>query len=249
MYIFRHLVVYLQQMFPACRPRVTGCWDLLHRWELAEPVSHRPPLPKMLLDAMLSLALCWGWKRWAAVTAVAFHGAMRVGEPLRACRRDLLLPEEACLSVEVCFLNVQNPKAGRRGRGQVQHARISDTSAVALCRAAFGSLPPDELLFPAAAATYRRRWDHLLASLYIAPSLRLTPGCLRGGGAVHLYHQDTPVADILWRMRLRHLVTLEHYLQETAALNVMQQLPENARSRIQTCASMYVHNLRPFITT
>lgn len=211
------------------RPQLSPCWDLLTKWELVEPVSHRPPLPKLVLDAFLALALAWGWHRWAAVTALAFHGATRVGEPLKACRADLMLPEEACLDLPVCLLNIRSPKAGRRGKGRVQHARISNEEAVNLARAAFRELLPDDLLYPAAAATYRRRWDALMAALQLPANLGITPGCLRGGGAVFLYHNATPLTDILWRMRLRHLVTLENYLQEVSASNLLQAIPVDVK--------------------
>ena len=76
MHLFRHLVVFCQQQFPAERHQIQPAWELLHRWEAVQPVSHRPRLPKLILDAMLCLALSWGWCRWA------FFGACRVGEPL-----------------------------------------------------------------------------------------------------------------------------------------------------------------------
>ena len=57
MYIYRHLLVYLQQMFPADRASLTGAWSLLQRWELIQPVAHRPPLPRIILDALISLSL------------------------------------------------------------------------------------------------------------------------------------------------------------------------------------------------
>lgn len=64
MYLFRHLVVYLQQRFPEFRPSLITSWDLLARWEIALPVVHRPPMPKLILDAFAALGLCWGWHKW-----------------------------------------------------------------------------------------------------------------------------------------------------------------------------------------
>ena len=238
MYVFRHLVVFLQQLFPAYRHCCADAWDLLVKWEILQPVEHRPPLPKMVLDAMLALGLQWGWKRWCAITALAFHGAMRIGEPLKAVRSDLVLPDEACLLEEVCFLRVASPKPGRRGRGKVQHARIADAFTVRLAVAVFSDLASDQPLYGISPSSYRRRWDKLLAALLIPKAVQLTPGCLRGGGAVFLYHSGTPVTDILWHMRLRHLCTLEYYLQETGASNVLQQLPATAKARVQACARM-----------
>ena len=244
MYIFRHLLVYLQQMFPADRPALAGAWSLLQKWELIQPVAHRPPLPRIILDALVSLSLSWGWLRWAALTSLAFFGVLRVGEPLRAKRSDLLLPEDCGLDREVLFLQIGQPKSGRRGKGRVQHSKVTHSQTIQLARAAFGALSPDDSLYPTTASTYRRRWDKLVETLGIDKKCNLTPGCLRPGGAVFLYHCETPIYDLLWRMRLKHLATLESYLQETAALNVVQQINPVARHKVKSCAAMLPFILR-----
>ena len=69
--------------------------------------------------------------------------------------------------------------------------------------------------------------------------LGLTPGSLRGGGAVAAYRHGWHISDILWQMRLRHSVTLEHYLQEVAAVSVAAELPEQSRGRIRVMAASY----------
>ena len=238
MYLFRHLVVLMQQQFPAERHQITSAWDLLARWELVQPVSHRPPLPKILLDAFVCLALSWGWVRWAATAMLAFHGATRVGEPLRAFRKDLILPAEAGLESEVVFLNIAAPKPGRRGKGKTQHTRITNPDAVRLAIAVFSHLHAEDPLYPATPSSFRRRWDRLLEVLEVPTSIGITPGCVRGGGAVYLYHSGEPISNIQWTMRLRHQGTLESYLQETAALGVIQQLPQKSKQMVQSCSRM-----------
>lgn len=164
MYLFRHLVVCLQQQFPGERSLMAPAWDLLTRWEIAEPVTHRPPMPRKVADAFISLALAWGWHRWALVTGLAYHGAMRIGEPLRAVRADLVLPQEACLTEDVCFLCVRSPKPGRRGR-----AKITDPLTVQFAAAVKQHMDPMATLYPASASSYRRRWDRIAATLSMHP--------------------------------------------------------------------------------
>eukprot|EP00438_Fugacium_kawagutii_P007238 Skav211558 [mRNA] locus=scaffold2228:116375:121024:+ [translate_table: standard] len=243
LYIFRHLVVFIQQQFPTMRDHVTKAWDLLQRWELVEPVSHRPPLPKSVLDSMVSLALSWRWVRWAAVTMLAFHGCLRAGEPLKATRKDLLLPSDAELPEGICYLLIASPKTRRRGRGAVQHAKVTHPETVRLCSSAFKQVPPDGLLYPASPATYRLRWNRLLSTLGIPTNLALTPGSLRAGGAVHQYHIGVGVTDLCWKMRIKHLATLESYLQETAAVNIILELPVQARENVKACAQMLPHQI------
>ena len=241
MYLFRHLVVHLQQTFPGERSLLAPAWDLLTRWEIVLPVQHRPPLPRIVLDAMLSIALSWGWYRFSGITALAFHGAMRIGEPLRCFRADLVLPSEAYLLEQICFLGVRAPKPGRRGRGKVQHSKISDPATVEFVTWLFEDLDPSAALYPSSAGTYRRRWDKVTEALEIPVSAQLTPGSLRGGGAVHLYHSGLQVTDLLWRLRLRHLATLESYLQETAAAGVFAALPENTKNNVRNASKMLPH--------
>ena len=224
--------------FSQHRHDLVTAWELLWRWEQVQRVTHRVPVPKLVIDAVLSVSVAWGWLRFAALTALAFHGAMRIGERITAVRGDLILPEEAALQQKVCFLRVSKPKPGRRGRGRIQHARIDDEFAVDVAVAAFTYLDPSEKLFAATASTYRRRWDRVTAALKIPASVNITPGGLRGGGAVHMYHRSLPVSDILWRMRLRQQTTLESYLQETATITIIYQLPKQSLESIKAAASM-----------
>ena len=71
-----------------------------------------------------------------------------------------------------------------------------------------------------------------MKTLGISAKERFTPGCLRAGGTVYLYLSDVPIADLLWRLRLQRATTLEHYLQETAAVSSLLNLTDVTRNRI-----------------
>lgn len=130
LYLFRHLVVYYQRNFPAFPIPLGDAWDLISKWERVQPVEHRKPMPKLVFDSMICLAWHWGWRRWAAVSLLAFHGKMRAREPLDAQRVDLLLPCETGASVPAAYLNIRKPKTRNRGKGVVQHAKICDDLAL-----------------------------------------------------------------------------------------------------------------------
>ena len=151
--------------------------------------------------------------------------------------------------MEVLTLSIafsKNPKPRERGRGRVQHSRIRDSVAVTLAVAAFSDLEPGDRLYTGTPAAYRSRWDKLCAAWCIPASLELTPGCCRGGGAVFLYHQEVPVTNILWQMRIKQLSTLEYYLQETAAINVAQKLPQYSRRLVTNFSNILPHVMRRF---
>ena len=101
----------------------------------------------------------------------------------------------------------------------------------------------DEKLYPFSGQTFRRRWNEIMAVLGIPKELSLTPASVRGGGAVAAYRSGTAVQDILWRMRIQHLHTLQHYLQELAAENVISALKSKARSSVKAGALLLPHYL------
>ena len=103
----------------------------------------------------------------------------------------------------------------------MQHTRVTDAGAVAFISLVFAHLEADDPLWPASPAAFCYRWDHLLRHLDVPRGLGLTPGGLRGGGTVQRYRAGTSPAALQWDMRLKHLSTLEHYLQELAAVTAL----------------------------
>ena len=73
----------------------------------------------------------------------------------------------------------------------------------------------------------------MLKHLGVDKKLRLTPGSLRGGGAVAAHKRGQPIQDLLWNMRLQHQKTLGYYLQEVTAASILPSLTAETRSRIQ----------------
>ena len=194
MYLFRHLVVFYQRTYPTFPAPLVDAWDLLSRWERVQPVEHKTPMPKVIFDAMICLGWLWGWYRFCAVSLLAFHGKLRISEPIRASRQDLLLPAETGADIRAAFINITKSKTSHRGRGIVQHTKITDEIALLAIERIFGHLQPQERLYPATPSTYRRRWDRLLSTLGVSSTWKLTPGTLRAGGAIHAYNRD-PLAD------------------------------------------------------
>ena len=86
-----------------------------------------------------------------------------------------------------------------RGRGaRVQHVAIDlEPLFASFVDKVWGPLRPSTPLFPGSPGVFRRRWDSLLSALEVPPRYKLTPGSLRGGGAVAAYWKK-PVADIQW---------------------------------------------------
>ena len=118
-------------------------------------------------------------------------------------------------------------------------ATVRGRSWVRLLERAFGDLPQDVRLYPHSAHTYRNRWDKLLTALRIPSGSGFTPGGLRGGGAVHAYEDDVAIPDIMWRMRLKDVTSLAHYLQEVAVLMSLRSLPPDSQLRLKETAALF----------
>ena len=187
---------------------------------------------------MVGLALSRGWLRWAALTALCFYGIACIGEPLHATRADLLTPGDLLSDRPCIYLVVRRPKT--RGRGaKVQHISLHEPLVIDLVTSVFEPLPKEAALYPGSPAAYRRRWDSLLKDLGISRIAKLTPGSLRGGGAVTAHQKGLPIADLQWAMRLQHQTTLGYYLQEVTAASVLPSLSLEARENVQA-ASKFV---------
>ena len=247
---YRQLLAALQRDNLSLRGRMPEAWDLVSRWQSVEPTCHRTPLPRAICLAMIAVALQRGHRRWAACLMIAFEGICRIGEVLRpSCRRhNLILPSESWGESPHAYLRVDQPKTGMRGGATVQHARITDAPSIMLLESIFSGVTADERLYPWSVVHFRDTWDTILASLLVPPEIALTPGGVRGGGAVAAYHRQVPIADILWQMRLRSQEALAHYLQEVAALNVTLGLSEECRASItaaRNCLTLFLANMTP----
>ena len=239
LYKWRHLCAYFQKERLALRPYMPMCLDLTSRWERLCPTAHRTPIPHALARAVIALALSLGWARFAAVVGLSFFGTARVGEPLNAHRGAILLPSDLLLDeIPTCYVRVEAPKTSHRGTGKVQHFVVKEPPFVRFLERLLAGCALEEKLFAASAATFRRRWNHILDRLGVPAVVKLMPGGLRGGGAVFLYQRGTPVHDLLWRMRLRSQATLESYLQEVAAVSVLPALPATTRQRIAAASAL-----------
>ena len=248
LFVYRHLVVYTQQSFIGIKPHLQCCWDLIARWEIAEPPSHRVPIPEPIAKALMVCAILWGWRRFAAVLGISFFGISRPGEPLKALRKHLILPGDLLQeNFQTAYLRVENPKSRRRGIGKVQHLSVEVPVFVEYLNNVYKADDRHEPLLRCSASAFRRRWDALVDALLIPATAQLTPGGLRGGGCVSSFQKGVSIPLLLWKMRLRQQQTLENYLQEAVADSVIPGLPSNTRQRIAALASLFdlVMRLQP----
>ena len=240
LYDLRHTLLEAQRRVLGLKPFASIVWEIISRWELAEPTEHRTPLPEPLLRAMVAVAWLTGYKQFAGVAMLAYFGLGRIGEVLQTRRSDLLLPQEDLWEQgRSAFLRLGSSKTANRGRVRIQHLKIVDSMAITLLSRAFGSLDKDEFLFPKSPAAFRYRWDKILASLSIDRGLRRTPERATRRRAVKAYRDGVPIPEIQWLMRMKHQHTLEFYIQEVRAVTALSDLSEAAVQKVKSAALLY----------
>lgn len=222
---YRQLLAHLQKEIPELRAHLGPGWETVTKWELLEPVQHRPPLPEPLLEACVALGLKWGWFTWTGCLALCFFGACRIGEVLGARRSDLLTPSDLMSAEPKLYLRIGDPKSRRRG-ANIQYTTVDIPFWTNLICKIFEDLPRDARLYEATPSAFRTRWNAVLKQIGVDSRHRLTPGSLRAGGAIAAHKRGLGINDLLWKLRLQHLKTLSHYLQETTAVSVLPSLPE-----------------------
>ena len=226
LHYYRQLLAHVQREHSMVKPFMSSAWSVATQWQLAEPLQHRTPLPEPIMQAMISLCILWGWPRFAASLALAFYGKV-----LKCRRLDLLTPENLLSSEQIIYMQIQKPKTRNKG-ATVQYITCNDVLATKLVSRVLGPLKPHETLFHLSPATFRKRWDKLLAKLEVSQVHRLTPGGIRGGGCITAHKAGVPIQDLMWRMRISHARTLGHYLQETTAASILPSLHDGARQKI-----------------
>lgn len=232
LHYFRQLLAHFQRLYLQLRPFMAAAWETVSKWEMLQPTQHRPPLPEPLLRAMAACGLAWNWRRWTSVLLGCFYAVARIGEFLRAKRQDVLTPKDVLSDELVIYLKIPLAKTRRRGAA-VQYATIDEKLVVPLLCDVWDQLELADPLYHGSPGAFRSRWEAALRHIGVGREHQLTPGSLRGGGAVAAHKKGAHINDLMWRMRLAHQRTLSYYLQETTAVSILPALHEDDRVKLQ----------------
>lgn len=241
---FSRLILHIRQQRPDWKFELTGCWDALARWELAEPAETRLPCPSIIVFALMSVAFLWGWADVAFCLGLAFEAGLRIGEivsrvhPSRPASRmyweHVTLPEDVFgfSRIRAGYLTIDKPKT--RGKSATkQVGRIESREMLEWLRVEreFCAHRADRRVIPLSYAQMRHRFSSLLAEFGLEKS-GLTLGCLRPGRATELFEVTR---DMDWvRRLLRHdsMLSTDRYIQEVQAASVGLRLSSSQKDRI-----------------
>ena len=123
----------------------------------------------------------------------------------------------------------------RRLRARQENVKISDPVVVALLEHFLPGIPPDTRMFPHTPAQLRS-WHNALVEYFnvsTVDSVGITPASHRGGGATALSNQTECLDLTRWRGRWSTSSrTMEIYVQEGGAANVLPSLSSQDRARV-----------------
>ena len=241
---FAETVNALQQKFAFLKTWLHGSWALLTTWESLWPGQAHPPMPLMLLKAMVSTALAWGWKRVSLLLLVGFYGLLR---PVEACLMkvtDFMTPADTGVP-DILILQLHHVKSRTRG-AKFQSVRLEEPHVITFIKKCFVSMSQDERLWPFSVNLFRTRFQQVLQATCHTPKL-VFPSSLRPGGATYLFQvwgENLP--KLQWRGRWIHVKTLTHYIQELGTINVLSQLTPPQKAKVRQLAELCEGALQDF---
>ena len=151
---------------------------------------------------------------------------------LRAKRSHVLTPKDLLFETNTIYLRILHPKTRNRG-ARTQYSSTEVDFCVKLVSDVWDGLLPDQMIYDGSPSAFRTRWNALLKKLNILSSIHLTPGSLRGGGAIAAYRRGVAIEQLMWMMRVLHQRTLGFYLQEMVAASVLPSLPASVLAHIR----------------
>ena len=129
-------------------------------------------MPPVILLAMLSTCIVWGWLEEAGIFALSWGGLLRIGEALNATRACLVLPEDVLFTNKFILLRISEPKTRFR-TAKHQSAKVDYPDLIELIRLSFHTLPKSRKLWTRSAQTLRKRFDSVLSALrFLQPPTR-----------------------------------------------------------------------------
>ena len=221
---------------PVLRRSLQQAWDLAFMWNSFEPVEHHHAMPVQVLLALIATCLLWGWRREAAIFALAWGAVLRIGEVLNAVRSDLIFPQDVDFTIDHVLLRIKEPKTRFRA-ARKQTGKLEQIDLIAVCWLGFGELERSDPLWPLSSATLRSRLDKVMTrfGLPTTPKKGLRPMTLasfRPGGATYLIGATECAELVRRRGRWVSMKVMEVYLQEVQSATFMNDIGNESKEKI-----------------
>ena len=147
-----------------------------------------------------------------------------------------MLPGDTSWHVQVGIVVIRAPKTARTA-GRIQHVVISDPFVITMAQWAWSAWPSTQSLMGWQPKDFSRWFQQSLTMVGISPVM-YTPGGLRAGGCTHAYLAGSSIEQLLWRGRWNAVGSLRHYVQESASVLALGQLPPATTRKLERLAAV-----------
>ena len=173
------------------------------------------------------------WLALAVAIRVMFFGLVRPGEYCRLHVNESMVAagQRTAHGGKVLLLRIVRAK-NKRFYAKKQFIVIRDSETIDWFVWFAVALKPRDLLFVGGPGRLRFCFKVLLNYSGLS-ALRLTPGCLRSGGATYFFLEDMSLGALQFLGRWRSALSLQIYVQEAVSLLVVCQLSPSEERRVE----------------
>lgn len=241
----KHGLLGCQHLKPTIKGRLLTPWENLRVWEERKTTQLRPPLPVAIWCVMVGLARGHGlatsnltrkfeWLCLASLLEIGFLCLLRPGELLKLKHSDFSFPGSFTNSHSHASIRVAAPK-NRRQFGEQQFVTLGNPSAIEWLRLLCCE-SSEEKLWPSKPHRFVRLFKQLLKELQV-DCYGFVPASLRPGGATMLYGCGIPISTLRFIGRWTVEKSLEHYIQQATATQILNRLSEKSIRRLSSVAA------------
>ena len=251
--VVKHALLGCQHLVPALRRHLHSAWENMRVWEEQISTKLRPPIPIPLWCLMVGLARAHGWathnlelrRTWFVFSVLLELGVLcllRPGELCRLRHSDFAMPGDLSVGRSNTAVRIISPK-NRRQFGEQQFVTMVHPNVVLWLRMILigGS---DDLLWAGKPARFSKFFKQLVGELGI-DGFKFTPRSLRPGGATMFFTMGIPIASLRFLGRWTVERSLEHYIQQATATQILNRLSDKVVDRLLKlspwCLEMIAH--------
>ena len=174
------------------------------------------------------------WLTFAIMLELGFVCMLRPGELLRLRHSDFSMPGDFSLGQNHGAVRIVAPK-NRRHFGMEQFVMVKHPNVIMHLRQLLVT-NSDDFLWNQKPHRFSVLFKQMIAELKLS-SLRLTPGSLRPGGATMYYGQGIPIYQLRFMGRWTVEKSLEHYIQQAMAAQILNRLTQSTITQLQKIGS------------
>ena len=238
--LVKHALLGCQHLSPKLKGHLTCAWENMRTWEEQASTRLRPPLPVPLWVMLVGLARGHGWvssnadtrHEWfifALLLEVGLLCLLRPGEICKLRHTDFAMPGELSMGSGQAAVRVTSPKNRRQFGGQ-QFVSLSHPNVIAWLNLLLVE-GKDDKVWTRRPAHFSKLFRQLISELKLE-GCKFTPGSLRPGGATMFFNEGTPIPTLRFLGRWTVEKSLEHYIQQAVATQILNRIPLQILKRL-----------------